>query len=101
MSMQTLALCRLAAVAMARATDRCTARLALGHMIMPMKSAPAAAASSASSGETMPHIFSSGVPTRLLLLLLARPSAAMLADLHFAGRLHKTAGIRTPESSEA
>ena len=68
MGLPTLALWRLATAAMDRATDVATARLALGHMIMPMKSAPAAAASSASSGQTMPHIFIS-VPAGLLAML--------------------------------
>ena len=69
----------------------CTARRALGHMIMPMNCAPDAAASSASSAHTMPHIFSS-VSGRLLLglVLLLRNDASvavLAALLHACGRL--------------
>ena len=64
---KTFALWRLATAAMELATAVDTPRLALGHMIMPMKSAPAAAANSASSGQTTPQTLMT-VPARVLAL---------------------------------
>ena len=51
--------CCFAMLTIWRAVSQLTARLALGHMIMPMKSAPARAATSASSGLVTPQIFTS------------------------------------------
>jgi hypothetical protein len=49
-----------------------TALLALGHRIMPMKSAPAFAASSASETLVMPHILIRGLPGGWYVLVVAR-----------------------------
>ena len=63
--------------------SKLTALLALGHMIMPMKSAPACAASSASSGVVTPHILISVESLLVWEWLLALPTWLLVHnDLH-------------------